>query len=186
MAAMIRGRRDLRAALLLAGCAALALGCATDERLADDWVSKATAREASAPMAGEALAQRKLELDRSYRNLGHFLKTLDALHRRGDRSGQVMFSEFADFYVAKHVIPLLESEWQSRHPEVALLDVNTRFAVTSLWVKIGSTSSASRMLDEIERRYKGRSEMLVGYPIGSESTLRDAVAFLRSRTGWSG
>jgi len=28
--------------------------------------------------------------------------------------------------------------------------------------------------------------MLVGYPIGSESTLRDAVAFLRSRTGWSG
>jgi len=54
-------------------------------------------------MAARPLAQRKLELDRSYRNLGHFLKTLDALHRRGDRSGQVMFSEFADFYVAKHV-----------------------------------------------------------------------------------
>src|SRR5262249_35931232 len=99
---------------------------------------------------------------------------------------QVLFSEFADFYVGKHVIPLLESEWQSRHPETALLDVNTRFAVASLWVKIGSTSSASRMLDEIERRYQGRSEMLVGYPIGSESTLREAVACLRSRPGWAG
>ncbi len=170
MAAMIRGRRDLRAALLLAGCAVLALGCATDERLADDWVSKASAREASAPMAGEALAQRKLELDRSYRNLGHFLKTLDALHRRGDRSGQVMFSEFADFYVAKHVVPLLESEWQSRHPEVALLDVNTRFAVTSLWVKIGSTSSASRTRGH---RAPARS---------SASCSRSATPHLRSRS----
>jgi len=183
---MMRGGRSLAGALLLAGCTALAQGCATDERLADDWVAKASAREASAPMAGEALAQRKLELDRTYHNLGYFLSTLDALHRRGDRSGQVLFSEFADFYVGKHVIPLLESEWQSRHPETALLDVNTRFAVASLWVKIGSTSSASRMLDEIERRYQGRSEMLVGYPIGSESTLREAVAFLRSRTGWAG
>ena len=35
------------------------------------------------------------------------------------------------------------------------------------------------MLDEIERRYKGRGEMLVGYPIGSERTLRDAVARMR-------
>lgn len=180
MAAMIRA---LGAAFLLAGCAALALGCATDERIADDWVAKASAREASAPLGGEALEQRKLELARSYRDLGHFLKTLDGLHRRADRNGLVMFGEFADFYVSKHVIPMLEPEWQSRHPEVASLDANARFAVAAVWAKIGSSSSASRMLDEIDRRYKGRGEMLVGYPVGGESTLRDALAHLREHSG---
>ena len=120
MGAKIRAGRLhgwLGTAWLLAGCAALA-GCASDERIADDWVAKASAREASAPLGGEALAQRKLELDRSYRDLGHFLNTLDGLHRRKDRSGLVMFGEFADFYATKHVIPMLEAEWQSRHPEV--------------------------------------------------------------------
>ena len=185
MAAMIRSGRLWSAALLLAG-AALAQGCVSDERIADDWVAKANRREASAPLGGEALAQRRLDLDRSYRNLGHFLATLDSLHRRNDRNGQLMFAEFADFYVAKHVLPLLEPEWQSRHPELAQLDVNARFAVVALWTRLGSSSSAGHMLDEIERRYKGRGEMLVGYPIGSESMLRDAVAHLRSRSSWSG
>ena len=176
----------IRSAWLLVGCAALLSGCISDERIADDWVAKANQREASAPLGGEALAQRRLDLDRSYRNLGHFLATLDSLHRRNDRNGQFMFAEFADFYVAKHVIPMLEPEWQSRHPELSLLDVNARFAVVALWTRLGSSSSAGRMLDEIERRYKGRSEMLVGYPIGGESTLREAVSHLRSRSSWSG
>jgi hypothetical protein len=173
------------AAFLLAGCAVLSHGCVSDERLADDWVAKANTREASAPLGGEALAQRKLDLSRSYKDLGHFLVTLDGLHRRHDRNGLVMFSEFADFYVAKNVIPMLEPEWQSRHPEVAPLDANTRFAVAAVWSKLGATSSANRMLDEIERRYKGRGEMLVGYPFGGESTLRDALKELRQNTGWS-
>ena len=175
--------RKLLAALIFATCAA---GCASDERVADAWVAKASAHEASAPLGGEALAQRKLELDRSYRNLGQFIATINGLFRRHDQGGLVMFSEFADLYVKRHVLPLLEPEWQSRQPEVALLDVNARFAVAALWKKIGSTSSASRMLDEIDRRYKGRGEMLVGYPIGGESTLRDALASLRGRTGWAG
>jgi hypothetical protein len=182
MAGMIR---SASAALLLAGAAALAAGCVSDERIADDWVAKTSAREASAPMGGEALAQRKLELDRSYRNLGHFLVTIDSLHRRKDHSGLIQFTEFTDFYISKHVIPLLEPEWQSRQPEVALLDANARFAVTALWAKIGATSSAGRMLDDIDRRYKGRGEMLVGYPLGGQSTLRDAVKHLRERSGWS-
>lgn len=185
MAAMIRSGRALGAALLLAG-AALAPGCISDERIADDWVAKANQREASAPLGGEALAQRRLDLDRSYRDLGHFLTTLDSLYRRNDRSGQFMFAEFADFYVAKHVLPMLEPEWQSRHPELAQLDVNARFAVVALWTRLGSSSSAGHMLDEIERRYKGRGEMLVGYPIGSQSTLREAVKHMRERSSWSG
>jgi hypothetical protein len=101
-------------------------------------------------------------------------------------NAQFMFAEFPDFYVAKHVIPMLEPEWQSRHPELAQLDVNARFAVVALWTRLGSSSSAGHMLDEIERRYKGRGEMLVGYPIGSQSTLREAVKHLRERSSWSG
>jgi hypothetical protein len=182
MARETRDRRRVRTRrLLLAGLAVLALGCASDQRIADDWMAKASAREASAPLGGEALAQRKLDLDRCYRDVGHFLATIDAVHRRHDRNGVIMLGEFIDFYIGKHVIPMLEPEWQSRHPEVALLDANARLAVSALWAKLGAGSSAERMLDEIDRRFKGRGEMLVGYPIGGESTLRDAVALLRKR-----
>jgi hypothetical protein len=169
----------IRAAFWIAGCAALWAGCMSDERIADDWMAKASKSEASAPLGGEALTQRKLDLDRTYRDMTHFLTTIDGLHRRNDRAGLVQFTEFADFYVAKHVIPMLEPEWQSRHPEVSTLDANARFAVAAMWAKIGASYSSDAMLDEIERRYKGRGEMLVGYPIGSESTLRDAVARMR-------
>jgi hypothetical protein len=169
----------IRAAFLIAGCAALWAGCVSDERIADEWMAETSKGEASAPLGGEALSQRKLDLDRTYRDLGHFLRTIDGLHRRNDRAGLVAFTEFADFYVAKHVIPLLEPEWQSRHPEVSTLDANARFAVAALWGKIGASYSSDRMLDEIEKRYKGRGEMIVGYPIGSESTLKDAVARMR-------
>jgi len=185
----IRGtRRSGTGALLLliAGLSTLASGCVSDERVADDWMARSSASEASAPLGGEALVQRKLELDRSYRDLSHFLATLDGLHRRGNRDGLVMFSEFCEFYVGKHVLPMLEGEWQSRHPEVAVLDANVRFAVAALWVKMGSTFDSDRMLDEIERRYNGRGEMLVGYPIGSQGTLSDGVARLRKYGGWSG
>ena len=176
----------IRAAFLIAGCAALWAGCVSDERIADEWMAETSKGEASAPLGGEALSQRKLDLDRTYRDLGHFLRTIDGLHRRNDRAGLVAFTEFADFYVAKHVIPLLEPEWQSRHPELAQLDVNARFAVVALWTRLGASSSAGHMLDEIERRYKGRGEMLVGYPIGGESTLKDAVKHLRTRSSWKG
>ncbi len=167
---------------LLALGAALAFGCVSDERLADDWMADTAASRASAPLGGEALVQRKLDLDRSYRDLSHFDATLASLKRRGDRSGVVMFSEFVDFYVSKHVIPMLEGEWQSRHPEVAVLDANVRFAVAAVWVDMGEGHSASRMLDEIDRRYKGRGEMLVGYPLGDQGTLAEGVEQLRQRS----
>ena len=170
----------IRAALLIAGCAALVAGCMSDERIADDWMAEASKGKASAPLGGEALSQRKLDLDRTYRDLGHFLTTIDGLNRRNDRSGLVQFTEFAGFYVAKHVLPMLEPDWQSRHPEVSTLDANARFAVAALWKKVGADYSSERMLEEIEKRYKGRGEMLVGYPIGSESTLKDAVKRLRA------
>ena len=79
----------IRAAFAITACALLATGCMSDERIADDWMAEASKGRASAPLGGEALAQRKLDLDRTYRDLGHFLTTIDGLHRRNDRAGLV-------------------------------------------------------------------------------------------------
>jgi len=178
--------RDAATALLAMLCL-LGSGClVTDERLADELVLDTTAREASAPLGGEALSQRKRQLDSTYRDLTHFHATLESLNHRGDRSGQVRFSEFLETYVVKHVMPLLAGEWQSRHPEVAVLDVNVRLAVAELWVQMNAGSAADRMLDEIERRYAGREQMLVAYPIGSKGTLGEGLERLRNRDWWSG
>lgn len=180
-------RSGILAGALLASLWLLASGClVTDERLADELVIDTTASEASAPLGGEALSQRKRELAGTYRDLTHFHATLESLSHRGDRSGRVLFSEFLDIYIVKHVMPLLAGEWQSRHPEVAVLDVNVRLAVTDLWVQMNAGSAADRMLEEIERRYAGREEMLVAYPIGSKGTLGEGLDRLRNRDWWSG
>lgn len=175
-----------RSALLLLGCCvALAAGCVSDENLADDLLAKASGSEASAPLGGEALVQRRLELDRTFRDLTHFHTTLESLNRRDDRSATLLFSEFLDHYIAKHVLPMLEGEWQSRHPEVAVLDVNVRLAVAELWLQMGSPSRTDEMLEAIERRYAGREQMLVAYPFGSQSTLREGIDRLRNRDWWN-
>ena len=161
-------------------------GCVTDETIADELLAETAKSEANAPLGGEALVQRKLDLDRSYRDLSHFHATLESLNRRGDRGASVMFREFLDMYLVKHVLPLLEGNWQSRHPEVAVLDVNVRFAVAEIWLQMGSPSSTDRMLEEIERRYSGRGEMVVSYPLGSQGTLREGIERLRNRDWWNG
>lgn len=180
-------RNRLAAGALLVALGLLATGClVTDERLADELVLDTTATAASAPLGGEALSQRKRELDSTYRDLTHFHATLESLNHRGDRSGRVLFSEFLEAYLVKHVMPLLAGEWQSRHPEVAVLDVNVRLAVAELWVQMNAGSAADRMLEEIERRYAGREQMLVAYPIGTQGTLGDGLERLRDRDWWSG
>lgn len=163
-------------------CGGSLAGCVSDATRADAMVRNASTAEASAPLAGEALEQRKLELERTYRDLTHFNVTFDSLHRRNDREGKLLFSEFVDLQLTKQVLPMLEGEWQSRHPELSALDADVRLAVAELWMRMGATSASLRMLDEIDRRFEGRGEMLVSYPIGSQGTLRDGVAMLRERS----
>jgi hypothetical protein len=145
-------------------------------------VRNASQAEASAPLSGEALEQRKQELERTYSDLTHFNVTLDGLHRRSDREGKLLFSEFVDLQITKQVLPMLEGEWQSRHPELSALDADVRLAVSELWMRMGATLAARRMLDEIDRRFEGRGEMLVSYPLGSQGTLSDGLAILRERS----
>jgi hypothetical protein len=42
-----------------------------------------------------------------------------------------------------------------------------------------------RALDEIQRRYAGRGELLVDYPVGQQSTLAEAIETLTTRK-WRG
>ncbi len=178
--------RAAMALLVLALGGPLLGGCVSHERRADDLVRRTSDARASAPLGGEALAQRKLELERTYRDLAHLNDTLESLHRRDDRNGKVIFSEFVNHLLAKQVLPLLEGEWQSEHPEVAELDANVRLGVAELWLRIGAVSHTDRMLEEIERRYSGRDDMLVSYPFGSQGTLAQGVARLRNRSWWNG
>jgi hypothetical protein len=170
------------AMLSLLLCGAFLAGCVSDQTRADDMMRSAGRARASAPMGGEALEQRKHELERTFRDLIHFNSTFDSLNRRDDREGKLMFGEFVDLQLTKQVLPMLEGEWQSRHPELSALDADVRFAVAELWMRMGSSSRTRRMLDEIERRFEGRGEMLVSYPLGEQGTLRDGLAILRSRS----
>jgi len=163
-------------------CGGSLAGCVSDATRADAMVRSANAAEASAPLAGEALEQRKLELERTYRDLTHFNATFDSLNRRNDREGKLMFSAFVDHHLTKQVLPTLAGEWQSRHPELSAVDADVRLTVAELWMRMGATSRTRRMLNEIERRFEGRGDMLVSYPIGSQGTLRDGVAMLRQRS----
>jgi hypothetical protein len=175
----------VRRCAALAGAAALALGCATTSGSPTTGWRMRTRHEANAPLGGEALSQRRLDLERS-------LPRPRTLHRDDRRAAPARRQERArdvqrvrGFYVSKHVIRCSSPNGRAA-PEIAQRDANARLAVASLWAKLGATSSASRMLDDIERASRAAARWSVGYPIGSESTLRDAVKRLRSRSGWSG
>ena len=156
----------------------LAAGCASDTTLTDELLRQAEANEASSPLGGEALLQRKLELDRAVRDMRHFHATLTSLERRFDRGSLLLFQDFVAVYLDEHVLPMLENEWQSQHPEVAVLDVNARLVMAELYSMTGADWRTSQMIDEIERRYRGRGSMIVAYPVGQESTLADGLAQL--------
>jgi len=153
--------------------------CVSDAVLTDEFLSEAEATQASAPLGGESLLQRRLDLERAVRDMNHFHATLISLERRYDRGSRVLFQEFVQFYLVKHVQPMLQGEWQSRHPEVAVLDVNARFVVAELWARMGASGRTAQMIESIETRYRGRDSMVVAYPVGQESTLADGLAHLR-------
>jgi len=172
---------------LLTACACLVMmssACANDgapkELLPDQ-----TAAEASAPLAGEALVARKRDLERAYRDLVHFQETMRTLRYRKDRTGRTQFSYFLDAYLNEHLKPLLAGEWQSRHPELSALDANVRFAKAELLIRLQQRGPAADVMEEIEKRFKGREDMLVAYPTGQQTPLGKALQELRERK-WSG
>jgi len=164
---------------------ALALACAKGTEIPEYIVAEDAASQESTPLGGEALAQRKHEMERAHRDMIHFATTMESLHGRHDRNGLVLFSGFLDRYMGEHIGPLLLSEWQSRHPELMVLDVNLRFAQAEVLIQMRDARRVQHVIEEIERRYTGREDMLVEYPIGSQGTLLEGLQRLRNRK-WRG
>jgi hypothetical protein len=180
---MIRAKRGPA----LAALAALILGvaCASSPELPPGFLDERTAVEENTPLGGESLAQRKLEMKRAYSDLVHFYVTLESLHQRRDRNGLILFSEFTETYMGEHLDPLLRNEWQSQHPEVMGIDANLRFVQAEVLMQMGDPGGVQRVIDEIERRFRGHENMLVDYPIGDQSPLGQALQILRDRK-WRG
>ena len=171
--------------ILLAAALATILGltaCASDPRkdFAEE-TSLSTVEEEA--FGGEALAQRKLELERANADLGDFLDTLTSMRDRGDEHGIELFRRFVDRYLLTHVGPLLAPKWQSHHPELIRYDANLRFVQSELLLELAYKKWAKDQIKELRNRYAERGNMLVEYPIGQQNTLREALAMLRERAG---
>lgn len=171
-------RRIAILALLLAGCAGDP-NVPVDLLAADGHVAERT------PLGGDALVQRRGELLRAQRDMGHFQVTLESLHQRKDRSGAILFSGFVDAYMGTHLDPLLQNEWQSRHPELAAMDATLRLVKAELLMHMRETRRMQATLDELAQRYEGRGDLLVEYPVGHQVTLQEAMQILSERK-WRG
>ena len=181
-------RRDLRGQwrvwLAAAACGAL-FACAGATEFQDVLVLEPTAAEQSTPLGGPALALRKQEMRRAHRDMLHFVTTLESLQQRKDRNGLMLFSQFLDAYMGVHLDPLLQSEWQSRHPELMALDANLRLAKAEALIQMRSPQRVQDVIEELQKRYAGREDMLVEFPIGKQGTLRDGLKRLSERK-WRG
>ena len=169
------------AALVLTACIHTDAGLDPDVELGVD----PTMAEQSAPLGGEALSQRRLEMRRAHLDLVHFHTTLASLNQRRDRNGQVLFKGFLDAYIGTHVEPMLSGEWQSRHPELTALDANLRFAKAELLIRLRMPRRAQEVMDQIEERFQGREDMLVDYPFGTQRPLGEGLEMLTERK-WRG
>ncbi len=143
-----------------------------------------TGVEPSAPLTGEALEQRKREMQRAARDLAHFGSTLASLrvHPQGPNS---RFREFVLMFLDAHVTPLLMGAAANDEPSLTTLEAGLRFVAAEVLIEMGERRRAVRAIDEIERRFEGRASMLVEYPLGEQSTMLDALRALGERESGS-
>jgi hypothetical protein len=156
------------------------LGCAggVEPTGLDEMERTAAAEEA--PLGGEALARRRLDLDRAWRDLIHFDVTMQSLSDRKDSRGVALLDGFLDQYMSEHLDPLLLPLWQSSHPEVMGLDANLRFMKAQVLSEMRYPRRVQETIDDIAIRYQGRESMLVEYPVGEQRPLGEALDLLRN------
>ena len=65
------------------------------------------------------------------------------------------------------------------------LDANLRLAKADVLVRMHETRRAQSTIDEIRKRFSGRESLLVEYPIGGQTTLKQALQSLEDRK-WRG
>lgn len=137
-----------------------------------------------APLGGEALAQRRMDLHRAWRDLLHFEATMESMVDRKDSRSVALLDGFLDEYMGTHLAGLLRPAWQSSHPEVMALDANLRFLQAELLAQMRYTRRVQESIEDIELRFLGREGMLVEYPPGEQRPLGEALQMLRDRK-WS-
>jgi len=170
------GLRPLLAAMLWALISGQLAGCAAgtnpglDESLA--------AIEDEAPLGGEALAQRRMDLGRAWRDLLHFDETMRSLVDRRDSRSVSLLDGYLSQYMEQHLDPMLQPAWQSTHPEVMALDANLRFMKAQILADMRYTSKVQDSIEDIESRFMGREGMLVEYPVGEQRPLGEALDML--------
>lgn len=179
----MRMRRGLVVAASLGLELALA-GCAAKQGPNELEAAQQAALEETA-LGGEALAQRRTDLTRAWRDLVRLDTTMQALSDRGDSRSIVLLDNFIAEYMAKHLDPLLAPRWQSTHPEVMALDANLRFMKAQLLSNMRYPRKVQDSIDDIEDRFEGRESMLVEYPVGEQRSLGDALERLRDQK-WNG
>jgi hypothetical protein len=143
------------------------------------------AAEEEAPLGGEALARRRMDLDRAWRDLLHFDVTMQSLVDRKDSRSVALLDSFIDQYMTEHLEPLLLPYWQSSHPEVMALDANLRFMKAQVLAEMRYPRRVQQTIDDISIRYEGRESMLVEYPVGEQRSLGEALELLRENK-WKG
>jgi len=165
--------------LTLIAALSLTFGCASKTFLSKDFGRAEKTAEEAAPLGGPSLDQRRENMTRMYKDLVHFQISLRDSQVRGDRTTTNALAFFIGSYMNMHLDPMLAGEWQSRHPELWGLDADLRLAKADVLIRMHDTSRASKTIEELAARYKGRDDMLVHYPLGSESPLGKALKLLR-------
>ncbi|MAG32852.1 MAG: hypothetical protein CL908_18395 [Deltaproteobacteria bacterium] len=174
-------RRRTAAGSLALACALIALqwiGCAAGSAPLSYEEDGDSVRD-EAPLGGEALAQRRMDLGRAWRDLQHFDSTMRSLVERKDSRSVAQLDGFLSQYMGEHLDPMLRPAWQSSHPEVMALDANLRFMKAQLLTDMRYTRRVQNAIEDIEDRYVGRQGMLVEYPVGEQRSLGEALELLR-------
>lgn len=163
------------AAFLLSGQLS---GCAVGMNPAYEEAMDAAVKE-EAPLGGEALARRRLDLTRAWRDLLHFDETMQSLVDRRDSRSVAMLDGFLAQYMGQHLDPLLRPLWQSSHPEVMALDAKLRFMKAQILADMRYPRRVQQSIDDIQARFEGRESMLIEYPAGEQRSLGEALELLR-------
>jgi hypothetical protein len=171
---------------IAAGMAAIGVALATLACAGDGLDHELQGRRVSeSPLGGEALLQRKQDLDRAFNDLLHFHATLMSLIDRRDSRAITLFDDFLATYMGRHLEPMLRSQWQSKHAELAAVDASLRFAKAELLIQMRYPRRVQEMIDDIEERFRGREALLIEYPIGRQGTLGEGLELLEDRK-WKG
>jgi hypothetical protein len=178
----VRRIRCLRTAAIGAALAALATTACSTAAIMGRSETTATRpeQEIAGPLSGEALAQRKIEMRRSARDLVHFGATVETMRLRRDR-GRGDFEEFLDRYLADRVDPLFIGSESNDDPELAVLDAELRLMKAELLIDTKDSWNAGDIIDSVESRYGERRSMLVRFPVGQQSTIAASISYLRER-----